>query len=54
MHHEGFRSDDWALQGVGPAMIPATLTLGARPYDYDVTLIGIGFRYFIGGQAPVL
>jgi len=48
LQHEAFESDDWALQGVGPATIPTVLTLGAKPYDYDVTLIGASFRYLVG------
>ena len=31
------------------ATIPVILTLGAKPYDYDVFMFGIGFRYTIGG-----
>jgi hypothetical protein len=34
--------------------IPAVLSLGAEAYDYDVFLIGIGFRYFIGDRTPTL
>ena len=46
---ERFESADWALDGVEPATIPTVLTMGADAYDYDVWVVGIGFRYRIGG-----
>jgi MtrB/PioB family decaheme-associated outer membrane protein len=52
--YEHFDSDDWALQNVGPATIPVVLSLGAQPYDYDVLLIGISFRYLIGDHTSTL
>ena len=48
LRYENFSADDWALQDVGPDTLPAVLTLGAEPYDYDVWAIGIGFRYRVG------
>ncbi len=48
LRYEKFKAEDWGLQGVGPATIPVVLTLGANPYDYDVLLFGLGFRYMIG------
>lgn len=42
-------TDDWALDGVEPDTIPAVLSLGAEPYDDDVFIFGIGFRYLTGG-----
>ena len=24
------------------------LTMGSKPYDYDVWVVGIGFRYLVG------
>ena len=36
--------------GVGPATIPVVLTLGAQPYDDQVLIFGLGFRYLIGPQ----
>jgi hypothetical protein len=54
VQYERFVADDWALEGVGPATIPMVVTLGAEAYDYDVFLIGIGFRYFIGDRTPTL
>jgi hypothetical protein len=32
---------------VGPATIPVVLSLGATPYDDDVFIAGISFRYRI-------
>jgi hypothetical protein len=48
LRFESFRADDWALQDVEPDTIPTVLSLGADPYDYEVWMIGIGFRYSIG------
>lgn len=45
-----FESDDWMLEGVGPASIPTVLSLGAMPYDEEQLLIGIGFRYSIAAS----
>lgn len=49
LRYESFEAEDWGLEGVGPATIPVVLTLGADPYDYDVFIVGLGFRYLIGG-----
>jgi MtrB/PioB family decaheme-associated outer membrane protein len=46
--YQSFTADDWALQGVGPATIPTVLTLGAKPYDDEQFIIGLGFRYQVG------
>jgi len=48
VRYEKFSADDWALQDVGPDTLPAVLTLGAEPYNYDVWAVGIGFRYRVG------
>ncbi len=48
LQYESFKAEDWGLEGVGPATIPVILTLGANPYDYDVFMIGLGFRYMFG------
>ena len=48
LRYESFSAEDWALQGVAPDTIPTILTLGAQPYDYEVWMVGIGFRYLIG------
>jgi len=50
VHYERFETADWALNDVQPDTIPAVLTMGASPYDYDVWVFGIGFRYRIGSQ----
>ena len=46
-----FETDDWALQGVGPATIPTVLSLGARPYDEEAVIATLGFRYRFGVEA---
>jgi MtrB/PioB family decaheme-associated outer membrane protein len=48
LRYESFDSNDWALAGVEPDTVPTVLTLGADPYDYDVWVLGLGFRYLIG------
>jgi hypothetical protein len=48
LRYESFSAEDWALQGVAPDTLPTILTLGAQPYDYEVWMVGIGFRYLIG------
>lgn len=50
LRYERFATEDWALQGVAPDTIPAVLSLGAQPYDYDVFVLGLGFGYRIGGD----
>jgi MtrB/PioB family decaheme-associated outer membrane protein len=50
LRYQSFLAEDWALEGVGPATIPSVLTLGAQPYDEDVFIFGLGFRYSIGGS----
>ena len=47
---ERFEASDWALQDVQPDTLPTVLTMGASPYDYDVWVVGIGFRYKIGAD----
>ena len=48
---ERFEAEDWGLEGVAPDTISSVLTMGANPYDYDVWVFGIGFRYSVGGTA---
>jgi len=50
LRYEKFSTDDWALQGVAPDTLPTILTLGAQPYDDDVWMAGISFRYLLGEQ----
>jgi len=49
IRYQSFLAEDWALEGVAPDTIPSVLTLGAQPYDDDMVIIGLGFRYSIGG-----
>ena len=49
-HCGRFTAEDWALQCAAPDTLPTILTLGAQPYDYEVWLAGIGFRYLIGNS----
>lgn len=48
---ERFEAEDWALEGVAPDTVPNLLTMGANPYDYDVWVFGIGFRYAVGADS---
>jgi MtrB/PioB family decaheme-associated outer membrane protein len=50
VRYEKFETADWALNGVLPDTIPTVLTMGASPYDYDVWVVGIGFRYKMGAE----
>ena len=43
--YEGYRSDDWALDGVLPATINNVLSLGQQSPDYDVNVIMLSGRY---------
>lgn len=48
LRYQSFSTEDWALDGVGPATIPVVLSLGATPYDDDVFIAGVSFRFRIG------
>lgn len=50
LRYEDFSSSDWALEGVQPATIPTVLTSGADPYDYDLYLASLSFRYRFGSS----
>jgi len=50
LRYEQFETVDWALDGVQPDTIPVVLTMGADAYDYDVWVVGLGFRYRIGDR----
>lgn len=50
LRYQSFSAEDWALEGVGPATIPVVLTLGANPYDDEIFIFGLGFRYLIDGS----
>ncbi len=47
---ETFETADWALDGVLPDTLPVILTMGATSYDYDVSAVGISFRYRTGAE----
>ncbi len=49
--YQTFESEDWALQGVAPDTIPVVLSLGAAPYDEEQVIVGLGFRYRMGGKS---
>jgi MtrB/PioB family decaheme-associated outer membrane protein len=49
LRYQRIEAEDWALDGVTPAAVPLLLSLGAEPYDDDVLMVGIGFRYKVGG-----
>jgi len=48
LRYESFKTRDWSLEGVEPDTISTVLTFGADPYDYDVWVFGVSFRYRIG------
>ncbi len=48
LRYEDFPTEDWALEGVAPDTLPTVLTLGARPYDEEVWIVGLSFRYLLG------
>lgn len=52
LRFEAFEADDWALEGVAPATVPTVLSLGANPYDYNLFVLKLGFRYNVGGKPP--
>jgi hypothetical protein len=50
LRYEDFPTENWALEGVAPDTLPTILTLGARPYDDEVWMAGISFRYLMGDR----
>jgi len=48
LRYENFPTEDWALQDVAPDTLLTVLTLGAQPYDDEVWIAGLGFRYSLG------
>ena len=48
--YQTFESEDWALEGVTPDALPLLLSLGATPYDDEQVIVGLGFRYKMGGK----
>jgi MtrB/PioB family decaheme-associated outer membrane protein len=49
--HEAYHSNDWALDGVGPATVPNYLALGVQPYRDNVNMVAMTVRYQFGGNA---
>jgi MtrB/PioB family decaheme-associated outer membrane protein len=49
--YERFTSEDWALDGIGPATLPSVLALGAEPYNYRVNYATVSLRYAFGQSA---
>ena len=49
--YERFTSQDWALEGIGPATLPSVLSLGADPYNYRVNYATVSMRYSFGKPA---
>lgn len=43
--YEKVRSNDWALDGLAPDTVPNLLSLGADPFNYEVNVIYLSFRY---------
>jgi len=43
--YEYYRSDDWALDGVQPATVSNLLSMGANPFNYDVSTVLLSFVY---------
>ena len=50
VRYENFPTEDWALEGVAPDTLPTILALGAQPYDDEVWIAGISFRYLMGDR----
>lgn len=45
---EEVKSDDWGLDGLEPSTVPNLLSLGANPFNYEVNVIYLSFRYARG------
>lgn len=48
--HEKYDSNDWALNDVGPAVVPNLLSLGAQPFRHDVNALSLTALYQIGAR----
>jgi MtrB/PioB family decaheme-associated outer membrane protein len=46
--YQNTASDDWALDGVGPATLPALLALGAPADAYNVNVVALSLTYRFG------
>ncbi len=51
VRYERLRSDDWQLDSVGPATVPAFLSMGADPWNHDITMFLLSIRYRFGAAA---
>ena len=49
--YENLDSEDWALQGIGPATLPNVLALGADPYNYSVNYVTLSASYRFGSAS---
>ncbi len=52
LRYQHFDGEDWALQDVGPSTIREVLSLGAIPYDDDIIVLGLTFRYALVPPEP--
>ena len=52
LRYEKFELKDWAM--ISHTTLPAILSMGAQPYDYDVYALGIGIRYRFGDDEIAL
>ena len=48
LRYEQFETNDWALAGVEPDTMSNVLSMGANPWNYDVWVVGLSFRYRVG------
>jgi MtrB/PioB family decaheme-associated outer membrane protein len=44
-HYERYDSQDWRLDGIGPATVSNLLALGAQSPDYSLSVIRVALRY---------
>jgi Putative outer membrane beta-barrel porin, MtrB/PioB len=44
-HYEHYDSQDWRLDGVGPATVPNLLALGAQPANYSLSVFRVALQY---------
>jgi MtrB/PioB family decaheme-associated outer membrane protein len=43
--YEHYESQDWRLDGIGPATVPTLLALGAQPPNYSLSVFRVALRY---------
>ena len=44
-HYEHYDSQDWRLEGIGPATVPNLLALGTQPANYSLSVFRVALRY---------